>query len=446
MNPTENDINSAEIERLISVRPSERQLRHAEKPFYLFIHFGMNTATGREWGSGTETTEDFTISEIHPGQWVEAALSCRASGIILTAKHHDGLCLWDTKATDFNVMNTALKTDIVKALSDECRKAGLDFGVYLSPWDIHEKSYGKEEYNDFFCAQLTELLTDHGEIFEVWFDGAKGENAVDFEYDWERYYSVIRALQPNACISICGPDLRWVGNEAGKTRKSEFSVVPAYLRDAEKTHEKSQHSPADAERVKKLDSKEEDLGSRKVLRGQEELVWYPAEVDVSIRNGWFHPGGGHVKSAKKLFEIYLGSVGNNCSLLLNVPPNRNGSIDKKDLQSLSGLGELIDGITAKPIRLCSPGELAGSRSFELTFESPKKIGWCVIEEDIRFSQRVESFTLLTEGENGQTTFSFKGTVIGSKKIIPIGKSGTKIRLEIKQSRGNPVIKSLNFYE
>ena len=434
----------SKIERLISVRPSERQLRHAEKPFYLFIHFGMNTSTGREWGNGSETVDDFKITEIHPDQWVEVALSAQASGLILTAKHHDGFCLFETKETDFSVMNTALGTDVVRALSDECRKVGLDFGVYLSPWDMHEKSYGTEKYNDFFVSQLKELLSNYGEIFEVWFDGAKGENAVDFEYDWERYYSVVRELQPNACISICGPDLRWVGNEAGKTRKSEFSVVPAYLTDAEKTHEKSQHSPDEAKKMKKLTSKDEDLGSRKVLRDQPDLVWYPAEVDVSIRDGWFHPGGGHVKSAKKLFEIFLNSVGNNCSLLLNVPPNKEGLIEDEDLHSLSALGEMIERMTQKPLAVISPGELE-SNTVAVDFETSSNVRFCIIEEEISKSQRIESFELVIYNKERRTTFRHRGTVIGSRKIIPVGAEGIKAGLIIKQSRSTPIIKKIGFY-
>ncbi|MGN1421283.1 MAG: alpha-L-fucosidase, partial [Eubacterium sp.] len=181
-------LNDNEVERYISVRPSENQLRLADKPFYCFIHFGMNTATGREWGAGIETVKDFTIKNIDAAQWVKAIKSSGATGIILTCKHHDGFCLWNSEYTDFCVKNTDFKGDIVKLVSDECHKQGMDFGIYLSPWDMHDKRYGTTEYDDYFCNQLTELLTNYGEIFEVWFDGAKGSNAVKFEYDWQRYY------------------------------------------------------------------------------------------------------------------------------------------------------------------------------------------------------------------------------------------------------------------
>ena len=175
----------------------------------------------------------------------------------------------------------------MKQVSDACAAGGLDFGVYLSPWDMHEPTYGTPDYNDYFCNQLTELLTNYGHISEVWFDGAKGADVPNFEYDWARYYAIIRKLQPDALISICGPYVRWVGNEGGKTRKSEFCVVPARLADAEKTHEKSQHGEGDAAALKKLNNMDEDLGSRKVLSMARDLIWYPAEVVVSIRKGWF---------------------------------------------------------------------------------------------------------------------------------------------------------------
>ena len=309
---------------------------------------------------------------------------------------------------------------------------------------MHEKRYGKEEYNDYFTSQLTELLSNYGEIFEVWFDGAKGENAVDFEYDWERYYSVIRKLQPDACIAICGPDLRWVGNEAGKTRKSEFSVVPAYLSDAEKTHEKSQHSKNEAKKMKKVTSKDEDLGSRELLKSHENLIWYPAEVDVSIRDGWFHPGGGKIKSTDTLFDIYINSVGNNCSLLLNVPPNKNGFIDNEDIRSLSSLGERIKALTENPIAVFLPGQLTEG-SVEFQFDSLAEVKYCIIEEAIEKSQRIEEFEIVFLNEKGKTQFRKSATVVGSKKIIPVGAEAKKAILRIKQSRSTPFIKRIGFY-
>lgn len=440
-------LNDAEVERYNSVLPEPRQVSHAEKPFYLFMHFGMNTATGREWGNAAETVDDFTITKIKPAQWVKAAKSCGAAGIILTCKHHDGFCLWNTGTTDFNVMNTALAIDVTKELSDECHKQEIDFGVYLSPWDMHEKCYATPQYDDFFCRQLTELLTNYGDIFEVWFDGAKGADAKAFDYDWDRYYKIIRTLQPDANISICGPDIRWVGNEGGKCRKSEFSVVPEYLTKVETIQKNSQQTADGAAVLQKISSADEDLGSRNVLSKNAYLKWYPAEVDVSIRRGWFYPGGGKVKSANKLFKIYINSVGNNCSLLLNVPPNNKGVIAYKDMSSLKSLGRKINEITANPVLVQNFGELKPTDGYlEFRFNNTKKIKYCVISENITKGQRVEKFDLYILKSNGKYKKVYNGTIIGSKKIIRIKEGALGALLIIRQSRSTPYIRQIGFYE
>lgn len=443
-------LNGSEVERYISVTPDENQLRLACKPYYCFMHFGMNTATAREWGAGNETPDDFTIKSINAKQWVSAIKASGATGVILTCKHHDGFCLWESAYTDFSVKNSAFQGDIVKMVSDECRRQNMDFGVYLSPWDMHDKRYGTDAYNDYFCNQLTELLTNYGEVFEVWFDGAKGSNAVKFEYDWDRYFELVRRLQPNANIAICGPDIRWVGNEGGKTRKSEYSVVPSALRDTEKTMKESQQSEEQASALQKYSSTDEDLGSRSVLKKNARLCWYPAEVDVSIRRGWFYSKNENitVKSAKKLFDIYINSVGNNCTLLLNVPPSDKGVIHHKDVKALKKLGRLISSVTEKPIMIQKLGALTEDNgSIEYRFDSVKKMRYVIIEEDIRYSQRVEAFDLYIKKPDGKYKQVYKGTVIGSKKIIPIkGKKCIGACLVIRQSRSNPVIKSIGFYE
>lgn len=440
-------LNDDEVQRYISVVPSENQVALSKSPFYCFIHFGMNTATGREWGNATETAEDFNITHINAKQWVSAIKKSGAQGIILTCKHHDGFCLWNTKATDFSVMHSEYGMDIVEKVSKECAKQDLKFGVYLSPWDMHEKSYGTPEYNDYFCTQLEELLTNYGPVFEVWFDGAKGANAVAFEYDWERYYSLIRSLQPKANIAICGPDIRWVGNEAGKCRKQEFSVVPKDLMVTEEIQKKSQQGEGQASKLKKIDCQNEDLGSRKFLKKYKELAWYPAEVDVSIRKGWFHPGGNKVKSARKLFNIYVNSVGNNCTLLLNVPPNNKGVIDSKDAKSLKGLGVKINKITENPVLVQGFGELKPTDEyFEFNFDSEKKLKYCIISEDITHSQRVEAFDLYLKKSNGRYKKAYSGTIIGSKKIIKLRGKSTGAIFVIRQSRSTPFIEQIGFYE
>lgn len=443
-------LNDNEVERYISVRPSENQLRLAEKPFYCFMHFGMNTATAREWGAGVETVKDFTITNIDAAQWVKTIKDSGATGIILTCKHHDGFCLWNTEYTDFSVKNTALHQDIVKLVSDECHRQGIDFGVYLSPWDMHDKRYGTKEYDDYFCNQLTELLTNYGEIFEVWFDGAKGSNAVKFEYDWQRYYDIVHFLQPKANIAICGPDIRWVGNEGGKTRKSEYSVVPCALRDVEKVMKNSQQDVSQAVVLQKYTSSDEDLGSRKILSKNAYLCWYPAEVDVSIRKGWFYSRNENltVKSVNKLFKLYLGSVGNNCTLLLNVPPTDKGVIHRRDARALKGLGKKIKAITEKPVLVQELGELSKDNGYiDFKFNDEKKLNYVVISEDISKSQRVEKFELYLLKNNGKYKRVYKGTAIGSKKIIRLkNKRCLGARFIIRQSRSTPIIKSIGFYE
>lgn len=442
-------LNDAEVQRYISVVPTPSQQRLQDKPFYAFFHFGMNTANDREWGCGSEVVSDFDITKIKPEQWVKTVKAAGMTGLILTCKHHDGFCLWNTGTTDFNVMNSPMGKDIVKAVSDECHKQGIEFGVYLSPWDMHEPTYGTEQYNDYFIRQLTELCGNYGELFEVWFDGAKGANAKAFTYDWQRYYKLIRTMQPNANIAICGEDIRWVGNEAGKARKNEYSVVPASLKQCEAIEKNSQNAEGDAARLQKVDTMDEDLGSRNILKNNANLSWYPAEVDVSIRKGWFYhtKDDRTVKSARRLFKIYLTSVGNNCTLLLNIPPTDKGVICAKDVRNLKALGEKIKDITAYPVLEQNIGEFKADQGYlEFNFDSEKKLKYFVISEDLAYSQRIEKFDLYIKKTNGSYKRAYQGTIVGAKKIVKLNKKATGAVLVIRQSRSTPHIKSVGFYE
>lgn len=442
-------LNDAEVQRYISVVPTPSQQRLQDKPFYAFFHFGMNTANDREWGCGSEVVSDFDITKIKPEQWVKTVKAAGMTGVILTCKHHDGFCLWNTGTTDFNVMNSPMGKDVVKAVSDECHKQGIEFGVYLSPWDMHEPTYGTEQYNDYFIRQLTELCGNYGELFEVWFDGAKGANAKAFTYDWQRYYKLIRTMQPNANIAICGEDIRWVGNEAGKARKNEYSVVPASLKQCEAIEKNSQNAEGDAARLQKVDTMDEDLGSRNILKNNANLSWYPAEVDVSIRKGWFYhkKDDRTVKSARRLFKIYLTSVGNNCTLLLNIPPTDKGVICAKDVRNLKALGKKINDITAYPVLEQNIGELKADQGYlEFNFDSEKKLKYFVISEDLAYSQRIEKFDLYIKKPNGSYKRAYQGTIVGAKKIVKLNKKATGAVLVIRQSRSTPHIKSVGFYE
>ncbi|MFC4709962.1 alpha-L-fucosidase [Enterococcus eurekensis] len=335
------------VNQLIEVVPSPRQIAWQQTEYYGFIHFGINTMTNLEWGFGDESLELFNPMELDGELWVKQLKEAQMQGVILTCKHHDGFCLWPTATTDYSVANTPWKKgagDLVKEVSDACHKYGLKFGVYLSPWDRHEPCYGSgQDYNDFYVAQLTELLTNYGDIFSIWLDGANGEgpNGKKRTYDWERYYEVMRRLQPNAAMSVCGPDVRWCGNEAGQTRPEEWSVVPIELQDLEKIAEHSQQID-DGQFSRKLTSGDEDLGSRQALENyQGELVWFPAEVNTSIRPGWFyHPEeDNQVRNVDELYQMYLKTVGGNSTFLLNIPPNTAGVIHENDLEVLKKLAE-----------------------------------------------------------------------------------------------------------
>jgi len=436
------------IKKAVMVRPSERQLAWQEMEFYAFIHFGMNTFTDREWGLGNESPALFNPVEFNPEQWVEACVSAGMKGLILTCKHHDGFCLWPSKFTEHSVKNSPWregKGDVVKEVSDACRKAGIKFGIYLSPWDRHEKTYGdSEKYNAFYMNQLRELLTNYGEIFCVWLDGACGEGPDGRRqvYDWAGYYKLIRELQPNAVISVCGPDVRWCGNEAGHCRQSEWSVVPAELLDAERTREKSQKTD-DRSFSKKINSEDEDLGSRERIKNARELVWYPAEVNTSIRPGWFYHASedNMVKSLDELLSIYYRSVGGNAAFLLNIPPDKRGLIHENDVQRLKELGNAIRQTFRHNLAEDATTEL----KIEVDLSSVQTFDRVVLKEDIRFGQRVENFTLEYLNDDGWKEF-FAGTVIGYKKICCFEEISAKyIRVEITRSRALPIILGVEVY-
>ena len=436
-------------QELIKIVPSKRQLKYQETEFYAFFHFGMNTYTNREWGDGTEDPGIFNPQEFDAGQWVSAVKAAGMKGVILTCKHHDGFCLWPTKYTQHSVASSPWKDgagDVVREVSDACRRYGLKFGIYLSPWDRNQPCYGSgKEYDDYYIAQLTELLTGYGEIFSVWLDGACGEgpNGKKQVYDWERYYACVRKYQPDACICVCGPDIRWCGNEAGDVRKSEWSVVPARTALAESVQERSQQSDDEEFRKRKITSDMEDLGSRIALEGEHDLIWYPAEVNTSIRPGWFyHPEeDGQMKSLEELVHIYLGSVGGNATFLLNIPPMSNGLLHENDVERLRELGEWQQ-------RSFSRNLLEEShRPVELVFalDEAEDVGYLVLKEEIRNSQRVEAFEVFVR-DQGEWEKVYTGTVIGYKKIIPIFKENVReIRIVLNDYRVLPQISFVGVY-
>lgn len=454
-----------EIKKYISVRPSERQLMWNNMKYYNFIHFGINTFTDREWGDGMENPELFNPTGLDTDQWCKVLKQTGSKGIIFTAKHHDGFCLFDSKYTDHSVMNSPYGRDIVLQLSESCKKFGLKFGLYLSPWDRHEKTYGTESYNDYFVNQLTELCTNYGEIFCFWFDGACGEGANGKKqfYDWNRFYSVIRELQPNAVITNCGPDVRWIGNEGGKVRKNEWSVIPWNIGSVDEIVNNSQQTEDMGHCM--FDRVAKDLGSRKLIKGKSDLCWCPAEADVSITYGWFYHDDEYYKneknhgmrSAKELAEIYFNTVGGNAALLLNVPPDKRGLISDREINTLNEFAAIInDSLGEKmPFELKivdKKGEEAILDFDGFVLQNDEvgaklcpvdKFRTMVIEEDIRFSQRIEEYTVFADSKK-----IAHGTTVGSGKIIrfPKGIDADEILFVVTQSRGNPVIKSIKLYK
>jgi hypothetical protein len=468
--------------RLIKAVPSERQLTYEKMEFFCFIHFTVNTFTGGEWGDGKEDVSIFNPTELDARQWVKTAKDAGMKGLILTCKHHDGFCLWPSKYTEHSVKSSPYKNgkgDIVREVSEACKEFGLKFGVYLSPWDRNNSSYGKgKEYDDYYVNQLTELLTEYGELYTIWLDGACGEgaNGKIQKYDWNRYYKVMRELQPNAVISISGPDVRWCGNEAGEVRESEWSVVAKDMTDPSITAELSQHEDNEEFRDRPWDETQSDLGSRERLKNEKELVWYPAETDVSIRPGWFYheEEDDKVRSFENLKDIYLKSVGGNTTLLLNIPPMKNGKIHEKDMAILKRLGEFINGtfknnllknalITTVPEHDCRGGSPDMMRTddyntyfmnkegenkllIEIKFDECKKLNYLVLKEAITFSQRVEKFNVYFNDESGNKIKIFEGTTIGYKRIIDL--KGTKtdnLTIEIEDSRVAPVMSFVGVY-
>jgi len=444
---------SSFLEKLISVRPSERQIAWQELEFTAFLHYGMNTFTNAEWGSGTEDPVAYNPSDLNTDQWCEALKAAGVTACIITAKHHDGFCLFNTAHTQHSVMHSPVPVDVVAELAVSCEKYGLKMGVYLSPWDRNAPTYGSGiPYDDFFCAQLEELTTLYGPLYTVWFDGACGEgpNGKKQVYDFERYYGVIRKNQPDAVISVCGPDVRWIGNEAGYTRPSEWSVVPARLRNTEGTAALSQQSDDNAFREKPISSQDEDLGSQAFLLKEIEaggnLCWYPAEVDVSIRPGWFyHPAeDAQVRSVENLLDIYEKSVGGNAVLLLNIPPDTRGRISPADAQRLKELGERINTIFADDL-FTNAKVTNNNAEILVCLPKPETLTHVVICEDIRQSQRIEAFTLYAEVD-GSWTQIYEGTTVGFKKICrfsPI--KAQNWRININQSRCTPIVNFVGGY-
>jgi alpha-L-fucosidase len=467
------DTEAGIIRKAAGITPSPRQLRWQQLELTAFFHFGINTFTNKEWGDGKEDPALFDPTALDAEQWIRAVRDAGIRQVILTAKHHDGFCLWPSLYTDHSVKSSPWKNgkgDVVKEVADACRKYGIGFGIYLSPWDRNSPLYGDSlAYNTYFMNQLTELLSHYGRIDEVWFDGANGEgpNGKKQVYDFNAWYALIRKLQPAATIAIMGPDVRWVGTESGYGRETEWSVVPADNISQEAVAAGSQK---DISFKPQGDMTGDDLGSRSKILKAKGLVWYPAETDVSIRPGWFyHPAeDGKVKTPEKLLDIYFSSVGRNSVLLLNIPPDKRGLIHENDVQHLKAWKQKIDSIFSDnlirqaKIRAVNGKNAAAiadenydtyfttagsdtTATINITLPDRRRFNVLSLQENITVGQRVEKFRVEYKDNNEWKT-AVEGTTIGYKRLMRFDPVVAKeVRLVILSSRSNPAIAAFGLY-
>ncbi|HEX5053626.1 MAG TPA: alpha-L-fucosidase, partial [Planctomycetota bacterium] len=435
------------VQLAAEVRPSARQLAWQRTECNAFVHFGMNTFTDREWGEGSEDPATFAPTDFDATQWVAAFRSAHMHGLVLTCKHHDGFCLWPTASTAHDVRASPFrggKGDVVGEVAAACRDGGLQFGVYLSPWDRNQATFGTPEYQKVFLQQLRELCSNYGPLFEVWFDGAHCPPDDPALFDWQAVFRLVRELQPDAAIAITGPDVRWVGNEAGVTRPQEWSVLPlpsAAAGPFEQDRDSWRALWALRER-----NQQRDLGSRQQLASAKALCWWAAETDVSIRPGWFHHAAedAQVKPLPVLLDYWFGAVGGNAVLLLNVPADRRGRIAAPDVHVLRDLGTYLDATFGDD--LAAAGEAkAYARVGEVYLKQPTTVDVFDLAEDTAATgQRVETFRIDVL-QNGGWRQCARGTTIGMRRLLrtkPI--TGDGFRYWIEQSRGAPKVARFSF--
>ena len=450
--------------------PTERQLAWHEMEQYAFVHFTTNTFTDKEWGYGDEDPAIFNPTNFDPEQWCRVFKDVGLKAVILTCKHHDGYCLWPSEYTKHSVKKSPWKQgrgDVVQELRDACNKYGLKFGIYLSPWDRNHTDYGSEEYVQYYRDQLKEIFTSYGPIFEMWFDGANGgtgyyggadeKRNIDKRtyYDWPTTLQMVRSMEPEVIFfSDAGPDIRWCGNERGYVNETNWNLINTDTLYAGKG------------------------GITEILNtGSEEGdKWIPAEVDVSIRPGWFYHAAEDekVKTPETLFDIYLSSVGRGSNLLLNIPPDRRGLIHENDVKALTGWKKLLDEAfkqnlaignkaTADNVRgghkkygaenvtdgdtetYWATDDKVTTASLTVDLGEKKEIKYIFVQEYIKFGQRVKVFDIEVE-KDGQWEKVASSTTIGYKKILQLGPvSTTKVRINITEARACPLISNVEIY-
>jgi len=465
--------------------PSESQLNWHKLETYGFIHFTVNTFTNKEWGYGDESPSIFNPVNFDADQIVMSASLGGLKALILTCKHHDGFCLWPSKFTEHSVKNSPWKDgkgDVVREISDACKKHGLKFGVYLSPWDRNHAEYGKPAYIEYFRNQLNELTTQYGEVLEVWFDGANGGDgyyggametrniARKTYYDWENTYAIIRKNQPNAVVfSDGGPDIRWVGNEHGVAGDPCWSTLTKEGRypgiGADKVAVFSEETMVDAW------ESDTDLLNHGDRSGKD---WVPAECDVSIRPGWFYHADqdDQVRTPENLFNLYLKSVGRGCSFLLNLPPTPQGLLHDNDVKSLIDFRKLVNAFEISD--LVSKAVLASSNTkennqftvenvidndfetfwatdnvtgswIEVRFDEDQEFNIIGLREYLPLGQRVDSFTIdVLRNDVWENVGIYEA--IGSRRLVEIGQQKAKAIKITFVAQACPAISQVGIYK
>ena len=437
--------------------PTRQQLAWHEMEFYLFMHFGPNTFTDKEWGEGNEPEDAFNPANLDCRQWCRIAKASGAKGIIITAKHHDGFCLWPSKYSTHTVRESKWKNgqgDVLKELSQACRENGLKFGVYLSPWDRNHPDYGTEKYNDVFVNMMKEIFQNYGPVWELWWDGANGEgpNGKKQVYDWRRFENTVRQFSPKTVIfSDIGPDIRWVGNEIGIAGDPNWNFL-----DTDGFKRGNGAPPVDTLNHGNYDG----------------AKWIPAECDVSIRPGWFYHGteDDKVKSPQQLFDLYLKSVGRGANLLLNVPPDRKGRISEKDSTALIGFKMLRDesfvenllkqastyyefnqkdlssnDLTFRSFDSVSSAYSINLQNFIVQLPQPTKLNCIVLREAIHLGQTIRKFSIVLY--NGSKAIKeIPGTSVGRKRILTFPATTiTSFKVYMVDAKGNDNVSGIAAY-
>ena len=452
--------------------PSERQLAWHETEFYAFICLTTNTFNDLEWGFGDADPNIFCPEKLDAEQWMKVCKAAGMNGAVITAKHHDGFCLWPSEYTDYCVKSSKWrdgKGDVLGDLSKACQKYGMKFGVYLSPWDRHDLRYGTPEYIEYFRNQARELCTKYGPVFEFWIDGANGgdgyygglreKRVVDREtyYDWPTTADLVHELQPKACIfSDGGPDVRWCGNESGFVGETNWGMIKA-----------AEFFPG-------------VMGKEAFLNGgdPEGTDWIPAEVDVSIRPGWFwhESENDKVKSVEQLVDIYYNSIGRGANLILNIPPNKDGLFNEEDIRALEGMGEAIrrdfsnclngqiakteaSNVRGKCKKFCADNvndedkesywatdDSVKNASLTITFKEPTTVNRAMLREYLPLGQRIGGFVLEALDADGTWQEVSRATTIGNKRLLRFDDvQATAMRLSITETRACPILSEVKFY-